>query len=782
MQRVYLILFLIVILLTETIAQSRITQTIKGKVVDITSKSPIIGATIIIEGSNPIIGTITEIDGSFRLTDIPVGRYNFKISSVGYEPQMVSDILVGSSKEVVLNIELNESVQALNEVTVRAITKDKPINSMATLSAKTFTVEETRRYAGGLDDPARMVSAFAGVTESSMRDNAIIIRGNSPKGVLYRLEGVRIPNPNHFSGGNVVGGGGVSMLSAQLLANSDFYTGAFPAEYGNALAGVFDMKLREGNSEKFEHTVQLGALGLDISSEGPIRKNSGASYLFNYRYSSLVLIAKMGVMPESEIPKYQDLSFKINLPTKKFGNFSLWGIGGSDQFDDLPENDSSKWETSYDRTENIWILNTGVLGLTHKLITSTKTYINTTIAFSGVKNQINTTMFDSNLVQRPILETNDNVGNALISTFINHKLSPKLSIKTGLNLNQLYYNLSISSIINNDYDTYNQYVNESGKSSYAEYFAQAKYTISPKLTANIGLNSHYFLLNNELAFDPRIGLRWDLTDKMALSAAYGIHTQTEELRIYMIQQNNNGTVSTPNKNLDLSKAQHFVMGFDWLLTENIKLKVEPYYQYLFDVPGIADSSYSMINFKQDWSLTDSLGNNSTGTNLGVDITLERFFQNNYYFLITGSLFDSRYKADDGITRNTRYDKGFAFNLLIGKEFTIKKTKLFGINSRITFTGGERTSPVNEELSKLQSRVVYDESNAFAEQYPSACFVDLTLTFRNNKQKYAGIWALQIKNVLGAKMYDGYSFNYKINDVTRNEYVVVLPILSYKVEF
>lgn len=778
------LIFLIVIYFqfSFVFAQTEIKQTVKGTVVDVSSKTPVIGATVTIEGSNPIIGTTTDIEGNFRFSGISLGRYNFRISSIGYQPQIVSDILVGSAKEVVLNVEMIESIQTLQEVVVKAVRKDKPLNSMATLSAKTFTVEETRRYAGGLDDPARMVSAFAGVTEANMRDNAIIIRGNSPKGVLWRLEGVRIPNPNHFSGGNVVGGGGVSMLSGQLVANSDFFTGAFPAEYGNALAGVFDLKLREGNNEKHEHTVQSGFLGIDLASEGPLTKQSNASYLFNYRYSTLALIAKMGLMPESEIPKYQDLSFKINISTNKCGSYSLWGIGGLDQFDDLHVSDSSSWQTSYDRIENLWKLNTGVVGLTHKLVTGSKTFVNTTLALSGVQNQINATMLDSNVMPQPYLNIHDNSANITVSSFLSHKVSPRLTLKTGLNFYRLYYNLSISSIVNDNLDTYNRYVNENGKSSYIEQYIQARYTLIPSLTFNAGLNSHYFFLNKEFSVDPRLGIKWDFSDNQALSVVYGKHSQTEELRIYLIQQNSNGNITTPNKNLKLSKAHHFVLGYDWLINKNIKLKIEPYYQYLFDIPGIADSSYSMVNFKQDWALRDSLGNNSTGTNLGIDLTLERFFNNNYYFLITGSIFDSKYRADDGVLRNTRYNKGFAVNFLAGKEFIIKKVKVLGVNFRLSYTGGERVSPVNQSLSLQDKRVVYDESKAFSEKLPSACFVDFTITYRNNRQKYAGIWALQVKNVLGAKMYDSYSFNYKKNDVVRNQYVVVLPFLSYKVEF
>lgn len=251
------------------------------------------------------------MDGNFRLESVPVGRHNFKITYVGYESFTLSEILVGSGKEVVLEIELKQSSMTLGDVVVRANTnKDQPLNSMASLSARTFSVEETSRYAGGLDDPARLASAFAGVTTTQTASNAIIIRGNSPRGVLWRFEGVDIPAAFHFPNVDFIGGGGVTVLSNQMLRNSDFYTGAFPAEYGNASSGVFDIKMRTGNSEKREYTAGISLLGTDFSAEGPFVKGKQASYLFNYRYSTLGYIGKIMNLPN--LPTYQDLSFKLN--------------------------------------------------------------------------------------------------------------------------------------------------------------------------------------------------------------------------------------------------------------------------------------------------------------------------------------------------------------------------------------------------------------------------------------------------------------------------------------
>jgi len=319
----FLTLTTLALFLSLNVTGQEITQVIRGKIVDNESRSPISFASISISTLHPPMGTISDENGLFRLENVPVGRHNILVSFVGFETKAIPEIMVSSGKEIVLKVGLKEKITQMEEVVVKAYAnKDKPINSMATVSARTFSVEEAQRYAGGFDDPARLASSFAGVATGYLDDNSIIVRGNAPKGLLWRLEGIEISNPNHFAGMSTFGGGGVSALSALMLANSDFFTGAFPAEYGNAMSGVFDLKLRNGNNEKHEHAVQLGALGLDISSEGPFSKRGRASYLFNYRYSTFGLIKPI-LPPETNVPIYQDLSFKINLPTEKAGIFSL---------------------------------------------------------------------------------------------------------------------------------------------------------------------------------------------------------------------------------------------------------------------------------------------------------------------------------------------------------------------------------------------------------------------------------------------------------------------------
>jgi hypothetical protein len=775
------IFFLILLSITKTGLSQTAVQSVRGLVFDNETQTPLTGATIVIAGTKPLLGTSTDLSGNYKISNVPLGRYDMQISYIGYYPEIVSGILVTSGKEVVITTGLKQSVNQMNEIAVKAYShKEMPINRMASISARSFSVEETQRYAGGVDDPARMASAFAGITSGNLQDNAIVIRGNSPKGVSWRLEGADIPNPNHFPGANMAGGGIVTVFSSQMLTNSDFYNGAFPAEYGNALAGVFDIKFRTGNSEKREHTVQLGVLGIDIASEGPFKTGRKANFLFNYRYSTLGLLQPL-LPAHSGLPVYQDLSFKLNFPNK-FGSISVWGIGALDNMQKGMMSDSSKWENENSRSSLDWKLSMGALGITNKLFLGNQTCINTTVAASGTLNLMDMKRFDNDMVARPNWFLADNSGKIAFSTFINHKFSKRNTLKAGTSYRILFFNLDLNSTFNNVPETFRNFVKEDGYSSFSEFFIQSKYDITENLTISSGINTNYFALNNGFSADPRFSINWQFVSKHSLSFGFGKHSQMEDLKLYLVNKNINGNTEYPNKELNLSQALHYVAGYDWNITNSLRLKIEPYYQYLYNIPGKPGSSHSLINFTQDWTFRDSLTNCSKGQNYGIDITLERFLHDGYYLLITTSIFRSEYCGDDGVWRNTKFNKGYAANILFGKEYNLRNNRLLGLNGRFSYIGGDRISPVLIAESIQYETVYYDETKAFEIQTPATKYLDLTLTYRINKPKHSRVWALQIKNVLGSKNYEGYAYYYKTGTIENKGYVVILPILSYKIEF
>ena len=773
---------IVLFLVLPLVAHSQdITQTLRGTIYDQSTHEPLIGATIVVQNSQPVIGTTTDEAGNFSITNLPLGRVSLEISYIGYESRVIPEVLITSAKEVVLSIALKEAATELEGVEVVAgIRKEKALNAMATVSARTFSVEETQRYAGGLSDPARLASAFAGVSTGNLQDNSIVVRGNAPQGVQWRLEGVEIPSPQHFSGGNVIGGGLVTLFSNQVIGNSDFLTGAFPAEYGNALAAVFDVKMRTGNTSRYEHTAQVGILGLDFASEGPLSRAKGASYLLNYRYSTLGLLSDLKINKTGQRIKYQDLSFKLNFPTEKAGTFSLWGIGGIDNTHKDALSAPADWKTDIDRVNNNWDTYVGTVGLRHQITAGERSFVESHVAFSGTDDRISTDyLSDDASVFTPDSRLKKQNGTLTLATSLTHKFSPLATLKVGVTSKQLFYKYNLSAAQDYVPSTYARIVNSAGNTHLTEGYAQLKYQLSPALLANVGLRTHYFGLNKELSLESRAGLAWKLSDKHSLSFGYGKHSQPEDLNVYMIEV---GGVAV-NKDLKLSDAHHFVLGYDWMLTDKLRFKAEAYYQYLWNIPGEEGTSYSLINLRRALYLNKALVNNTKGRNYGIDLTLERFLGDNYYYLITGSIFKSEYKAGDNVWRNTRYNKGFVLNALFGKEFYFANNrKVLDVNARVSVTGGERYSPILESQSLAQKRVIFDERFAFSEQFRTLTYADLTVNYRINHHKSSNVFSFQMKNILGAPIYIDHNYNYQTGAIELSKATLVIPNISYKIEF
>ncbi len=770
-------------IIPENLSAQTINGTIKGKVVEKVTKTPLPGANIILLNTEPTFGAASDEKGQFKIENIPVGRYDVQVVYIGYETVIYPEIMVGSSKVTNLNAELKENPVSTDEVVVKAtIAKDKPLNDMALVSGRSFTVEEARRYAGGVDDPARLASSFAGVTTGLNENNSIVIRGNNPKGVLWRMEGIEVSNPNHFFGLMSFGGGGVSALSSMMLDNSDFLTGAFPAEYGNALSGVFDIRMKTGNYENFEHTFQLGFMGVDFASEGPIFRNNSSSYAFNYRYSTLGLV-DIFIEGKMNVPIYQDLSFKFNYPTQKAGIFTLWGTGFIDKISKKIESDTTKWKYYDDYLEYDADLNMGIVGLSHKIIIGNNSYINSTVAYNSFGIKHDEWKWNNGTDKRPDEYVESQQQQFILASNIYHKFNAGHYNKTGLSVRNLYYDMDIRKDLDNSTPR-EPIVEEDGNSQLFRAFTQSDFRLNDNWTINLGLNYQYFAFNKMYSIEPRSSIKWDFVTNQSLSLGYGLHSRLEVLSVYMAQQNRANSIIQPNKDLDLTKAHHFVLGYNTKLNKYTSLKIESYYQYLFDVPVIPDSSYSLINMEADWYINEEMKNTGIGKNYGVDVTLEKYLHNNYYYLITTSLFQSKYEGGDGIRRNTRYNQNMVMNVLGGKEWIIgeKKNKILGLNLRFQLLGGDRRNPINTQKSLDEKEIFYDESNAFAEQGPLIYHTFITLTYRVNKSGYSHNYAFQLYNFPGSKDFLGYDYNIKKGKFEKQEIYVFFPLLSYKIEF
>lgn len=773
---------LVFLLYSSMLCAQPLTQTIKGKVLDQDTQEPLIGANVIVLGIEPVRGTTTDHNGLFWIDRIPVGRYDLKTSYIGFEPQILPEILVSSAKEVVVTFQLVQSIIETEQVVVEGVSsKEIPQNSMAVVSARTFTVEEARRYAGGMDDPARLASSFAGVSTGAAQDNAIVVRGNAAKGLLWQVEGVRVPSPNHFPDINVAGGGFVSVLSSHVLGNSDFYTGAFPAEYGNALAGVFDMKLREGNTETTEYTFQAGVLGIDAAAEGPIPGIAKASYLFNYRYSTFALIKDF--IPSEQIPEYTDYTFKLVIPTQKYGKFSIWGLGSNDLNIEPEEADSSLWTVPWDRISYDLEMGMTVLGLTHKYLATQNTYFKTSVVRTEQHSTMNMYRLNDELILQDNYLAENKSGTVTLSSYLNTRFSRKHTNRTGVIFDRLNFHFDQQAALNNTLPL-TRLVDQNDVANLTQVYSQSRFGLSPKLELNTGIHLQHFSVNDEITIEPRLGMTWKIDPIRSLSLGYGDHSQMEELRIYFVEQPTNGQTTQPNKNLGLSKAHHLILAYQQKLSMNTIIKLEPYIQLAYNVPVIQDSSFSMLNFTQDLSFNSPLVNDGLGHNYGLDITLERYLINNMYFLVTASIFESKYTGGDGIERETRYATKYVVNGLMGKEYMLGRTRenILGLNVKLKVAGGARRSPANIAKTIAAQEVIADESRAFEEHDASKAMLDISITYRKNKARYSSVWALQLMNALGSPTASYYEFDYELDKVQLVEEMIVVPSLSYKIEF
>lgn len=777
-------LFLITLIPSLAFAQNN-TQNIRGVVTDKLSQTPLIGVAIQISSLQK--GTTTDTLGKYILSNIPPDRYEIKVSYLGYKGITISNIVVSSGKEVILDIALEEAFSQLGEVVVNANNKGNTVNKLASVSARTFSMEEVNRYAGGRSDPARLVANFAGVSAPDDSRNDIVIRGNSPVGVLWRIDGMNVTNPNHFASVGTTGGA-VSALNTNLLKNSDFFTSAFPAEYGNATAGVFDLGFRNGNNQKRETTLQVGVItGVEATTEGPFSKKSDASYLVGYRYALAGVAQKVGIdIGTTATPTYQDLSFKLSSGNTKFGRFSMFGILASSSI----EIGGGSSNTLYGNGNQVdFASKIGIVGINHFKQINKKSFISSSIGINYSSTDQTGYSTDRPTSTDFIKEVNNvaKVGYNISSTY-NSKINSRLFFKAGfqdeiIGLN-LYYKTK-----NRIFDDYKQIWDYNSTTNLVQAFAHLKYTVTEKLTMNIGIHSQMFFLNNSKSIEPRFGLIYNANSKSSFNFGYGLHSQMQPINFYFLQSTDiDGNTLYNNKNLDFTKSHHFVLGYNIQPFNDWRVKAETYYQFIYNVPvNTFSSSYSMLNtgstFKTD--LEDSLVNNGTGKNYGVELTIEKFYSKGYYALFTSSLYSSKYTGSDGIDRNTAFNGKYVFNLLAGKEWKVGSAKRNKLSADIKFTnaGGRAYTPIDLTASNTIGREQLS-TDAYSSFYNNYYRIDIKAGFSLNssKRKVSQTISLDLQNVTNHKNVFSQSYDDRSQTISTTYQLGFFPNVVYKLQF
>ena len=779
------------------------TQVVKGKILDAKAEYPLIGVTVTLINSDPILGTITDNNGNFRIEDVPIGRQFFSVQYVGYKSITMPNVLVTAGKEVVLNIKMEESIEQLDEIVVTAESdKDLPINELAKVSARTFSLEEVTRFSGGRNDVARLATSFAGVSAPDDSRNDIVVRGNSPIGLLWRIEGIPIATTNHFATLGTTGGP-VNALNTNLLRTSDFLTGAFPAEYGNANAAVFDVNFRNGNPDKHEFTGQLSAFsGLEFMAEGPLGKNKEASYLASYRYG----IASLAATGTSATPFYQDFSFKINFGNGKLGKFQLFGLGGLSSIDFLGE-DIDEDDLFANPDQDAFVDNElGLIGLSHLLRLSKTAFLKSSLGVSTNRNQFKQDNFIDNGNNEGIdkyrATVADNRENRYtFSTVLNKKFNARWSLRSGL-LAEMYDvdfltrdRDNRANIPDNDGDGvpdfFNTTRNVNDQYLLTQIYSQAEYKFSDDLSATFGLHSQYLDLTDDISLEPRAALSWQFRPNQRLSVAYGHHQQVIPSPIFFFEEtfDNNAPIRT-NENLGFMKSDHFILGYDRNIGSDWRLKAEAYYQNLYDIPVESEpSSYSLLNEGSDFIFEEkqNLVNEGTGFNYGLELTLEKFFSKGYYLLMTTSLYESRYEGSDGIERNTAFNNNLVYNFLFGREwkFGPDQRNAWTFDTKVTTSGGTPYTPVDLEATRENAgRELRMDEIAFSERYKNYFRWDIKFGVRLNsaKKNISHQFFIDLQNVTNRENEFVRRYNEVTDEVNIVEQIGFFPDVMYRIQF
>ncbi|MEM6720823.1 MAG: TonB-dependent receptor [Bacteroidota bacterium] len=787
---------LFVLFCTVSFAQTGI---IKGRILDKQSETPLPGATIELLNMESPVGVTTDINGYYTIENVPVGRQVVRVSYIGFESITIPNIVVTTGKDAIVNVSLEEAFDQLDAVVLDTPTnKDRTINKLATVSARQFSLEEVNRFSGGRSDVGRLAANFAGVSAPDDSRNDIVIRGNSPTGLLWRLEGIPIPSPNHYSTLGTTGGP-VSALNTNMLRNSDFITSAFPAEYGNALGGVFDLGFRKGNIDNYEYTAQVGAFtGLEAMAEGPLGNKQG-SFLVAARYS-LVGLLGVGAGGTAAAPNYSDISFNVDFGTGKFGNLSVFGILGNSDIeflgDDIDEDDLFSAEDENSFVESGF----GVIGLNHRLNIGSKSYLKTIASVSTSTNTFESDRFiDKDTPQERVIrytEADDTQSRFTFSTLFNSKLSNKITLRTGV----LYENFRIESVLRDreeqpdlngdgDPDLFTFRDTDESFGLWQPYI-QGQFRLTKNLTLNAGLHAQYTNLNEQFVVEPRTALSYKIAPKHSVNFGFGIHHQQAPLPLLFLNEEVNGELVQTNIDLDFTRSAHYVLGYDVRLAKGWRGKLEVYYQ---DISNAAvepfPSSYSSLTEGTDFVFDNdrvSLTNDGTGYNQGLELTIEKFFSDGYYGLLTTSLFESKYEGSDGIERNTPFNNGYVFNLLTGREFAIGRDKqnVFFVDTRVTFAGGRYFTPVDLEASRNAGFEILQEDIAFSEQFDDYFRWDLKFGIKINskKKKLSHQFYVDFQNVTNQENVFVRRYNRLTNNVDQINQIGFFPDVGYRLQF
>ncbi len=715
------------------------TETVRGTVLSADSHLPISHARITIQDTKR--GAISSVSGEYRISDVPVGHYIVKASANGYA-QMTQEVLVSSAHQSVLNFELSETIVHGDTITVNGSNALEAINRVAAVSVTPFSIQDVNRYAAAFQDPSRMAENFAGVFGKGTSNNYIVVRGGSPIELLWRLDGIDIPNPNHL-GKNGSSGGLISAINTEMLGNSDFLTGAFPAEYGTKLSAVFDLHTRDGNNEKVEGAAELSFNGMEALAEGPVPLSDGSSFLVSYRHSTLSFLRQIGILDYPDLPNFDDAMMKLHF---KLGERDL--ISGTGLWGNAFINDSYTANSELGQGSGIlvggldWEHIFSEQVISHLRINYVDNTYNEAVSGGNEKIDIFYTTAKEELTYTPSLSQSFQAGiQAQKGTFTVDQQG-----SFGLNATQ-------------SSDFYMAYVNWN-------------WHLVPELVLNTGLYSQFITFDSGSSYEPRASLSWSPAEEHTFAIAFGVHRQPEPL--------------------EFTQALHYVAGYTFKPSPDILLKVEGYEKDYSHVPvhALIKDSYSFLNegFAQRIDYGD-LVSKGTGKTYGAEFTLLKHYSSGYYITATASYVRQEFAGSDGITHFGSFDNRYILNLVTGYDIHLSSSSMLTLSEKFTIAGGGMYTPIDLARSTAAGYEILDSAHAFGARNSPYIRLDLNAEFHFNWKGssftiYASVLnALNIKNIEDRYFDREYDASGNLIGLIKADYdVPIIPIIGLKYEF
>ncbi|GAA5221538.1 carboxypeptidase regulatory-like domain-containing protein [Membranihabitans marinus] len=718
-------------------------------------------ATIVLENSNGSYNAITDSIGKFVIKNIPFGIYQVHLSSIGYKMVKIPEYAIEhiDTKEVVF--EMSPTTIPLEEVVIKAGNHGQPISTLSSIYV--MTQEQVRRFPATFYDPARLATVYPGVLNDNDQANNLSIRGNSPNNMNYYIQGVEIVNPNHLANAGTAtdrptaNGGGVSMISAQLLDESRIHTGVQPISIGQSTAGSLDYYFQSGSEDKMHFTGQAGLNGIDLALNGPL--SDRLSYVANYRYSTVGLLSKLGVDFGGETINYQDLSLNLTFKQNQRTQWQFFAIGGDNsnlfegQVDSLREVEKDLQTIDYNSK-------IGILGLSvnHQLKNGSNWH--STMVVSGRSDDRSD--FYNDLPSRKS-EDHSSLAKYGFDTKIEQSISPSWKWLYGGSMTLWSGNLDYST------ETLSNLGNDASGGLIRPY-SQIKY-IKDYWTIGLSLGLQHNTSSQSTDIEPRIQILRYLDQNQKISLNSGIHHKQQTYLILLS--------SAANASLDMMSSWKSSIAYDFNLDKS-HFNATLYYESLSDV-AVDNNGFSALNQLEQYP-SQELSTTGKGKNYGLEMSYNYYLNNGMFYRISTSLFDSKFKNpsfDDW--KNTRYNTQFIFNAVIGKEFDWsdhEKNKTLGINLQLIYAGGYWTSLIDEEASRAAQTTKYVNGSEFTIQQPNVLRSYFRIYYKINHDKRYSMISMDLSNVLNKENL-AYRYFDPFLDKTFDKYQLgLIPMLSY----